>query len=224
MPEAAPEVVAVGGDLEVATLLSAYRHGLFPMPVSDGDAEVLCWWLPWRRGIIDVGTFVWHRSVRRARRDFEIRVDAAFDAVLHGCADPARPHGWITPEIEAAYQELHRQGHAHSVEAWRDGQLCGGLYGVAINGLFAAESKFHHVSGASKAAVAGLVELLAAAPQPAQRLIDTQWSSPHLASLGVIDISRREYAARLERALLLPSLEWSVLAADGRSRAEGMPG
>ena len=116
---------------------------------------------------------------------FEIRVDTAFDEVVAGCADPARDPGWITGDIAAAYGELHRLGWAHSVETWRDGELVGGLYGVAIGGLFAGESMFHRVRDASKVALVGLVELLRD-EHADDRLLDVQWVTPHLASLGVV--------------------------------------
>lgn len=143
-------------------------------------------------------------------------MDTAFTDVVRGCADPRRPGPWITHAIERAYGELHRLGWAHSVEAWdrEDGELAGGLYGVAIGGLFAGESMFHRRTDASKAALIGLVELLSAdegSPQAAAnagRLVDVQWRTEHLASLGVIEVSRAEYGRRLERALelALPSL------------------
>ena len=144
----------------------------------------------------------WHRS----RRRFEVRVDTAFGEVVAACGDPARPGGWITPAMVAAYDRLHALGWAHSVEVWTaDGQLAGGLFGIAIGGLFAAESKFHRETDASKVAVAALAELVAAAGDSSDRVIDVQWSSDHLASLGVVEISRTAYLRRLGTALALPS-------------------
>ncbi len=136
-------------------------------------------------------------------RDFEIRVDTAFDEVVRACGDPARSDGWIDADIRAAYGELHRLGWAHSVETWRDGELVGGLYGVAIGGLFAGESMFHRVTDASKVALVGLVERLRD-EHADRRVLDVQWSTPHLASLGVVEVDRREYAARLREALEVP--------------------
>jgi leucyl/phenylalanyl-tRNA--protein transferase len=130
-------------------------------------------------------------------------VDRAFDEVVAACADPARSGRWITPDVVAAYAELHRLGWAHSVECWRDGILAGGLYGVAINGLFAGESMFHRATDASKAALVGLVELLRA-DGDGRRLLDVQWRTDHLASLGVVEIPRTEYLARLRAALQAP--------------------
>ena len=144
------------------------------------------------------------RSLRRSLRDFEIRVDTAFDEVVAGCADPARQAGWIDGDIRRAYRRLHELGWAHSVEAWQDGRLAGGLYGVALGGLFAGESMFHRVRDASKVALVGLVELLRD-EHAADRLLDVQWQTPHLASLGVVEISRTAYLRRLGGALEVPA-------------------
>ena len=122
--------------------------------------------------------------------------------MIRGCADPRRPHGWIDESFIAAYTRLHELGWAHSIEAWDADGLAGGLYGVAVGGLFAAESKFSLRSGSSKAALLGLVRLLQDAG--GERLLDAQWSTPHLASLGAVELTRAEYARRLEVALRLP--------------------
>lgn len=203
------EVVGVGADLEPGTLLAAYRAGLFPMRL-DGAAGPLGWWSPDPRGVLPVDGLVVSRSLRRSLRRYRVRVDTAFDAVVTGCADPRRAGGWITPEIRAAYGELHRLGWAHSVEAWsmpaapgERAELVGGLYGVAIGGLFAGESMFAAAPDASKVALVGLVELLRADGR-AQRLLDVQWRTEHLASLGVVEVSRRRYLRALGAALRLP--------------------
>jgi leucyl/phenylalanyl-tRNA--protein transferase len=143
------------------------------------------------------------RSLRRSCRDFEVRIDTAFEAVVARCADPRRPQGWITPTITDAYVELHRLGWAHSVETWQDGRLVGGLYGVAIGGLFAGESMFHRVRDASKVALVGLVDLLRD-EHADRRLLDVQWQTPHLASLGVVTMARPAYLRALRAALELP--------------------
>lgn len=187
--------VAIGGDLEPGTLLYAYRHGLFPMPV--GRRGRLGWWSPDPRAILPVEGFHRSRTLVRSMRHFELRVDTAFESVVRACGDPRRPHGWITDEIVEAYRRLHDLGWAHSIETWRDDVLVGGLYGVGIGAFFAGESMFHHVTDASKAAVAGLVELMDGTPDA---LVDVQWSTPHLASLGVIEIPRSEYLGRLSVA------------------------
>jgi leucyl/phenylalanyl-tRNA--protein transferase len=189
----------IGADLEAGTLLAAYRRGLFPMRVE----RELGWWSPAARGVIPLAGYVPSRSLRRAARGFEIRVDTAFGDVIAGCADPARDAGWIDAEVIAAYSRLKELGWAHSVEAWDDEGLAGGLYGVTIGGLFAAESKFHRRTDASKAAVLGLIELLVAAGDAGRRLLDVQWVTPHLASLGAVEIGRREYHRRLAAALPL---------------------
>jgi leucyl/phenylalanyl-tRNA--protein transferase len=141
------------------------------------------------------------RSLRKACSRFDIRVNSAFPTVVDACADPRRPHGWITKEIRQAYGALHRLGWAHSVEAWLDEQLVGGLYGVAIGGLFAGESMFHRATDASKVALVALVELLDRHPET---LIDVQWATPHLRSLGVIEMPRADYLRRLARAVERP--------------------
>jgi leucyl/phenylalanyl-tRNA--protein transferase len=199
----ADDLVAAGADLEPGTLLAAYRRGLFPMP-SGMPGDPMYWWSPVRRGVLPVRGMVVSRSLRRSARDLEIRVDTAFEEVIDACADPARDSGWIDAGIRAAYLRLHRLGWVHSVEAWRGDRLVGGLYGVAIGGLFAGESMFHRERDASKVALMGLVDLLD--DQYADlRLVDTQWQTPHLASLGVVTVPRAEYLARLGRALAVPT-------------------
>jgi leucyl/phenylalanyl-tRNA--protein transferase len=133
----------------------------------------------------------------------EVRVDTAFDAVIRACGDPSRDSGWIDDEIVDAYTELHELGWAHSVETWQDGRLVGGLYGVSIGGLFAGESMFHRVTDASKVALVGLVDLLRD-EHADRRLLDVQWSTPHLASLGVVEIRRSTYLDLLKDALEVP--------------------
>jgi leucyl/phenylalanyl-tRNA---protein transferase len=187
----------LGGDLEPGTLLAGYRCGLFPMPVE----TELGWWSPADRGILPLDRFMPSRSLRRSQRHFEIRVDATFEAVVRACADPGREHGWIDDGIVDAYCRLHRLGWAHSIEAWDGDGLAGGLYGVAIGGLFAAESKFHRRTDASKVALCALVDLMRAAPAAERRILDVQWVTPHLASLGAVAIARADYLRRLGPAL-----------------------
>lgn len=205
--EATDDIIAFGADLEPGTLLAAYRQGLFPMRV---DAAVpgrsrppMAWWSPVHRGVLPLDGLRVSRSLRQSRKRFEIRVDTAFEQVVAGCADPRRPSGWIEDDIASAYSRLHRMGWAHSVEAWQDGELVGGLYGVAIGGLFAGESMFSRVRDSSKVALVALVELLAD-EHADRRVLDTQWQTPHLASLGVVEIPRPEYLRRLRDALPLP--------------------
>jgi leucyl/phenylalanyl-tRNA--protein transferase len=190
------EVAAIGADLEPGTLLAAYRRGLFPMRV--GHRRTLGWWSPDPRGIIPLDGVHVSRSLRRSRRRFEIRRDTAFEAVMRGCADPRRPHGWIDEEFVAAYVRLHDLGWAHSVETWQDGALVGGLYGLLVGGLFAGESMFHRVNDASKVAVVATVEHLHAV---GAALFDVQWVTPHLATLGGVEVSRAAYGRLLADAL-----------------------
>jgi leucyl/phenylalanyl-tRNA--protein transferase len=200
------DLVGVGADLSPGTLLAAYRRGIFPMP-EHGVRPPMHWFSPVHRGIVPLDGLVVSRSLRRSCRDFEIRVDTAFAEVVAGCADPARDAGWITRDIAAAYAELHRLGWAHSVEAWRDGELAGGLYGVGIGGLFAGESMFHTARDASKVALVGLVELMTADGVEG-RLLDVQWLTPHLATLGAVEVPRSAYLRLLARALRLPAPAW----------------
>jgi leucyl/phenylalanyl-tRNA--protein transferase len=194
------DLVAMGADLAPGTLLAAYRSGLFPMP---GDTAAMLWWSPVERGVLPLDGLRVSRSLRQSARRFEIRVDTAFAEVVAACGDPARDSGWIDADIAAAYTRLHELGWAHSVETWRDGRLVGGLYGVAVGGLFAGESMFHRERDASKVALMGLVDLLRD-EHAGERLLDVQWETPHLARLGVVTIPRSTYLDRLQRALTVP--------------------
>jgi leucyl/phenylalanyl-tRNA--protein transferase len=132
-----------------------------------------------------------------------MRVDTAFDEVLAACADPSRDGRWITPEIVDAYTELHALGWAHSIETWLDGELVGGLYGLAVGGLFAGESMFHRATDASKAAVLAMAGFVFADGDP-RRMIDVQWATDHLRTLGIVSIPRADYLERLDAALDVP--------------------
>jgi leucyl/phenylalanyl-tRNA--protein transferase len=199
-PDDHPEDLwALGADLEPGTLLAAYRVGLFPMPIGPR----LGWFSPRRRAIVPLDGFRPSRSLRRAAQRYEIRVDGAFAEVVAGCARPGDPHSWIDAGFEAAYGRLHELGWAHSVEAWDADGLAGGLYGVSIGGSFAAESMFHRRTDASKAAFVALVEQMRGAGDASRRLLDVQWLTPHLASLGATELSRAQYRVRLADALVL---------------------
>ena len=184
-------LVGVGADLEPGTLLAAYRGGLFPMPMR---RKLIGWWSPDPRGVLPLEGVIISRSLRQSCRRFEIRVDTAFTEVMRRCGDPQRPRGWINEPFVVAYTRLHEMGWAHSIEAWRDGELVGGLYGLLIGRFFAGESMFHSVTDASKVAVVATVEWLREAQV---ELFDVQWNTSHLASLGVIEIPRTEYLRRL---------------------------
>ena len=194
-------VIGLGADLEPGTVLEAYRNGIFPMPIDDG--RHLAWWSPDPRGVLPLDRLRVTRSLRRSRQRFDVSFDTAFTDVMELCASPEREGGWIDDSIAIAYGELHRLGWAHSVEVRDpvDGRLVGGLYGVHIDGLFAGESMFHLERDASKVALVALVERLRAMGAV---LLDVQWLTPHLASLGAEAISRVEYLERLARALATP--------------------
>ncbi len=202
------ELLGVGADLEPGTVLAAYRRGLFPMPVDRGGP--IGWWSPDPRGVLPLVGMRVSRSLRQSARRLRTTVDTDFAAVVRACADPGRPHGWIDARIQEAYLELHRLGWAHSVETRTpEGDLVGGLYGLEVGGLFAGESMFSDARDASKVALLDLVRILSAAPgdqdRPgSRRLLDVQWRTDHLASLGVVDIPRERYVALLARALPLP--------------------
>jgi len=197
---AGEDLIGVGADLEPGTLLAAYRTGVFPMGLGRSGRGPIGWWSPDPRGVLPVDGLRVSRSLRRSVRRFEIRVNTAFAEVVEACADPHRPGRWITPRLAEAYRRLHALGWAHSVETWHDGRLVGGLYGVGVGGLFAGESMFHHETDASKVALVALVRLLAADREP-RRLLDVQWCSEHLASLGSVAVSRERYLHLLGRAL-----------------------
>ena len=195
-------LVGVGADLEPGTIVAAYRAGLFPMPVSGRGP--LGWWSPDPRAILPLDGLRMTKSLRRSCREYEVRVDTAFDVVIEACATVERPHGWITPDVRAAYSKLHEMGWAHSVESWRDDELVGGLYGVGINGLFAGESMFSRARDASKVALVGLVEHMTADGVDG-RILDTQWLTPHLASLGAVEVPRARYLELVAAAVALPA-------------------
>lgn len=192
-------------------VIAGYRSGAFPMPLDIPELdEYMVWWSPMRRGVLPLGELRVSKSLRKSVARYRTSIDQAWDDVIARCADPTRPGSWIDPEIRAVYGELHRQGVVHSVETWDDqGRLVGGLYGVSINGLFAGESMFHDAEfgrDASKVALVRLVEELRR--HSPNMLLDAQWRTPHLASLGVEEISRNEYLARLGKALELPTPNW----------------
>lgn len=189
------DFIAVGADLEPGTVLGAYTQGYFPMPVN---RRRIGWFSPDPRGILRPSSLKVSRSLRRSVRRYSVSVNQAFDQVLAACADPSRPSGWIDRRIKRAYTRLHHLGWAHSVEVWDDEGLAGGLYGIGIAGLFAGESMFHRRTDASKVALVHLVHLLGTEPGT---IIDVQWLTPHLASLGAEAVSRTDYRLLLTAAL-----------------------
>jgi len=189
-------MLAVGGDLSPRRLLAAYRHGIFPW-YSEGDP--ILWWSPDPRMVLFPAELRVTRSLAKTLRNasYEVRFDTAFDDVMRGCAAPraGQPGTWITAEMRAAYGRLHELGYAHSAETWVDGELAGGLYGVAIGRMFFGESMFTRRRDASKIAFVHLVEHLRAADYG---LIDCQMHTEHLASLGARALPRREFSRRLK--------------------------
>jgi leucyl/phenylalanyl-tRNA--protein transferase len=198
----ADDLVGMGADLEPGTLLAAYRQGLFPMPSDDPGLGML-WWSPVERGVLPLEGLRVTRSLRQSVRKMEVRVDTVFDDVIWACADPDRDGAWIDEEILDAYTRLHELGWAHSVEVWQDDDLVGGLYGVAVGGLFAGESMFHRVTDASKVALVGLVGLMSDEHAP-RRVLDVQWRTDHLASLGVVSVARPDYLRMIADAAAVP--------------------
>ena len=199
----------MGADVDPGTLLTAYRSGLFPMPVEPDGPMV--WWSPDPRGVLEVNDLRVSRSMRRSLDRYEVRIDTAFAEVVVACADPTRERGWIDKRITGAYTDLHRLGWAHSVEAWDECGLAGGLYGVAIGGLFAGESMFHRRTDASKAALHALVTLMGADPGELapDRLVDVQWCTPHLRRMGAREIPRENYLERLADLVTVVGPDWA---------------
>jgi leucyl/phenylalanyl-tRNA--protein transferase len=205
-------LLAAGGSLSSERLLAAYRHGIFPW-YSEG--QPILWWSPDPRMVLFVDEFKASRTLRKtvSRRRFDVRVDTAFRSVIESCAAPSdtRAGTWITPTMVDAYTQLHRLGYAHSVEAWADGALAGGLYGVAIGRMFFGESMFARETDASKVALVHLVEMLQRRDMP---LIDCQQQTSHLARLGARPIPRRAFAEALARLVHSPQAAgtWSATA------------
>ncbi len=190
------DCVAAGADLAPGTIIEAYRNGAFPMPHDDE----LLWWSPMRRGVLVPADVRVSRSLARSVRRLTVTVDESFEEVIAACADPSRPGAWIDSSIREAYVLLHHLGWAHSIETrTSDGTLVGGLYGLSVGALFAGESMFHHETDASKVALVALADLVGPAG-----LIDTQWSTPHLASLGVTEWPRAVYLERIRSLVESP--------------------
>lgn len=189
------EAIGSGAALDVNTVLNAYTLGIFPMPI-DGQ---LCWFSPIDRGVLPLDQFRVTKSLRRSLRRYSVSVNRCFETVITRCATTQRPGAWIDDEVIETYCELHRSGWAHSVEVWDDSaDLVGGLYGVQIAAFFAGESMFYSSTDASKVGVAALVELLKTA---GVTLLDTQWQTNHLKTLGVIELDRADYLRRLSSAI-----------------------
>ena len=201
--EPGDDLVAIGADLEPGTLLAAYRAGLFPMPVDPHRRRSkMAWFSPDPRGIIPLDGLHVSRSLRRSMGRFEVRMDTRFTEVVMACGRPNRPGRWINRAIVDAYTQLFRLGWGHSVEVYLDNELVGGLYGLRIDRFFAGEAMFHTATDASKTALVALVDWL---NDTGAELLDVQWVTDHLATLGAVAIPRPEYLARLRHALLVNS-------------------
>lgn len=201
-----PKLTNFGSNWEPETLIAAYRTGLFPMPYEiDGQESAIGWWSPQPRAIFHPDELHISRSLRSAMKKFKVTVDRDFEAVIRACGNPDRASGWINEDVISAFVTLHHLGVAHSVEVWDQGdRLAGGLYGIEIGGIFAGESMFHVVKNASKVALAHLGELL---NDGKERIIDTQWMTSHLESMGAKPIDRGEYCLMLPKLLdVLPAI------------------
>lgn len=214
-------LLAAGGDLSSQRLLAAYRRGIFPW-YSAGDP--ILWWSPDPRMVLGPDELKIARSLAKTLRnaEFQVRLDTAFDEVVRACASVPRqgqPGTWITREMQMAYCELHRRGHAHSVETWIDGRLAGGLYGVAVGRVFYGESMFSQARDASKIALAHLCAYL---KRRGFGIIDCQMETRHLASLGARPIPRRDFAARLDELCAHGDApgQWPAAAIDGHFRRQ----
>jgi leucyl/phenylalanyl-tRNA--protein transferase len=190
------DIVAAGADLETDTLLFAYAHGMFPMFVNKRN---LAWWSPVDRGVIPLDGLRVTRSMQQSAKKFTCTVNQAFTEVMTLCGSMRTDGNWINQHFIDAYTDLHTEGHAHSVEVWNEaGDLVGGLYGVRINKFFAGESMFHVETDASKVALMYLVQLMTL---DGMELLDTQWRTDHLESLGCIAVPREKYLQLLASAI-----------------------
>ncbi len=193
-------LIAVGGDLSQERLLLAYRSGIFPWPID----RMLTWFCPDPRAVLELDALHVSRSLakRMRRKDYEVRMNSAFEQVIRACAakNERRPSTWILPQLVTAYTALHTSGWAHSVEVWMEGELVGGLYGVSIGGLFAGESMFSSAPDASKIALFHLVQRMR---ERGLTLLDVQVPNPHLETLGIREVPRAEYLHRLAGAISL---------------------
>jgi leucyl/phenylalanyl-tRNA--protein transferase len=210
-------LVGIGADLEPGTILSAYRAGMFPMPIE----RHLGWWSPDPRGVLIPEQLHISRSLGRSLRRFAWSIDADFEGVIDGCADPSRDGAWIDSKIRAAYVRLHELGWAHSCEVWSDtGELVGGVYGLAVGRLFAGESMFHRATDASKVA---LVHLVQTVHSGGATIFDVQWQTDHLATLGVGEIPRSEYLRLVEEAVADRSFDQFATIPDLSPRQQPSP-
>ncbi|WP_203567889.1 leucyl/phenylalanyl-tRNA--protein transferase [Aestuariimicrobium ganziense] len=218
------DLIGFSKEFDAPLTLAAYRSGVFPMPLASAPGD-MGWWSPKQRGVLPLTALKVSRSLRRSATRYTTSVDQAFAAVVRRCADPAREGGWIDRDVVEVFTQLHAAGFVHSVEVWDDQDvLVGGLYGVSVGGLFAGESMFHDPErgrDASKVALVRLIEELAAGVPRHRlgldRLLDVQWVTEHLASLGAVEVSRTRYLERLDRVLDAPGPRWPSPAQSRRA-------
>lgn len=203
------DLVGLSREFNAEITIEAYRSGVFPMPI--GAPGEMGWWSPVLRGVLPVKGVRVSRSLRQAARRYRTTIDTAFDEVLDGCADAKRPGGWIDQRIRMTFRNLHRAGWVHSVEVWAGQDLVGGLYGVHINGLFAGESMFHEQARGRDASKVALIRLAVELAGAGVELLDVQWLTEHLGSLGAYEVTRDEYLRQLDSALELPTRDWPDL-------------
>ena len=205
-----PKETFLGSNWDPEVLLAAYSRGLFPMPYEIDGAEIaIGWWSPQPRAVFYPDQIRVTRSLQKSSKHFTVTFDTAFDRVIRECGSPHRPQGWINESVISAYELLHAKGIAHSVEVWNsDGDLVGGLYGIEIGGLFAGESMFHKERDASKVALMNRAKAL---NDGKNRLIDSQWATDHLESLGVVSVLRDTYISALPDLLATPPILGSKL-------------
>lgn len=200
------DLIGYSEEFDAPLALEAYRCGVFPMPL---DADAMGWWSPMQRGLLPVAEVHVTRSLRKSARRYITTVDADFQAVVDACADPRRPDGWIDERVRDVYGQLHDVGWVHSVEVWdEEGALVGGLYGLHVAGLFAGESMFHDDARGRDASKVALIRLCIELAAVGVVLLDVQWLTEHLGSLGAYEVPREEYLRMLSAALELPTLPW----------------
>lgn len=217
------DLVGFTKNIDAELALSAYASGVFPMPLQESGFHGMGWWSPMHRGILPLAELKVSHSLRQALHRYRTTVDTAFDQVLAQCADPKRPGSWIDEEIRTTYTQLFQRGVVHSIETWDEKKrLVGGLYGVSVRGLFAGESMFHdpvYGRDASKVALVRLVDTLRLRPDGAA-LLDMQWLTPHLASLGGIEVPRQHYLELLDQAMAAEETVWPQPGIYNRGRIQ----
>lgn len=200
------DLIGYSDEFDAAVALEAYRCGVFPMPLNSSE---MGWWSPMERGLLPVHGLRVTRSLGKLAKRYVTTVDTAFERVVARCADPRRDGAWIDSRISSAYRRLAERGWAHSVEVWDgDGELVGGLYGIQVGGLFAGESMFHDPERGRDASKTALLRLVLELDASGVVLLDVQWLTEHLGTLGAYEVPRPEYLRRLSSALDLPTRPW----------------